>query len=390
MPNPQQTDSNPSGTRRTLGPYARWYIAACITLTAAIAAVNFAIDPFQFYRAASFYEPVFSENQRYQKPGLAKNYPYEIAIVGDSHAENFSARYVEAKLGAPALNLAISGSTAREQFLIAKKAIESGRLTRIIWILGRMPFRKPPQMLVHQDGEFPTHFYDESPTTHPAYLLSIATLELSLDALRGAGHRDLDSLDMWHSEHEFSQQRMLMDWKRRFQIYTTVRRDPALAYQSELDVIRANAEQNLASLIAAHPEIQVDLVFPPYSVLSYLIDFRMAPFMFKERIQYKAMVVDSVAGLDNADVYDFQVAREITHDFDNYKDLEHFRVEINERIVDAIAAGEYRVDKADYSDVLSDFSRQVTAFRKRVCGAKDDSRLLCPDYTEGRPRDHTS
>jgi hypothetical protein len=365
----------------TSNTYARWYFGLCVALIAVLAALNWGVDPLQFYRRATLYPPVFSENQRYQKPGLAKHYDYEIIVIGDSHAENFSARYIEERLGAPALNLAISGSTAHEQRLMAEKAIATGKVKRVLWTLGRMPFQKSPRMVVESSGDFPSHFYREGFDTHPTYLLSLDTLELSLAALRGNGHRDLDSLNMWYADHEFSQDRMLDDWVRRTRLFAAKKaeRDGQLGYRSQIEMIRENVEDNLASVIRSHPEIHFDLFFPPYSILSYLIDDHMAPWMFDERLRYKASVVRAVAELPNCDVYDFQVESRITHDLDNYKDLEHYRREINELIVDSIAAQRHRVDKSRYADLLRRFENQVAAFRRQVCEATGAMYLLCPD-----------
>ena len=52
-------------------------------------AFNFTVDPLQFYRPASFYEPYYSMQQRYQNPGLARNFPYDTVIIGASMSENF-------------------------------------------------------------------------------------------------------------------------------------------------------------------------------------------------------------------------------------------------------------------------------------------------------------
>jgi hypothetical protein len=86
-----------------------------------------------------------------------------------------------------------------------------------------------------------------------------------------------------------------------------------------------------------------------------------------------------VEDLPNCDVYDFQVVVQITHDLDNYKDLEHFRKEINELIVDSIATRRYRVDTSTYAELLRRFESQVAAFRHQVCEATGAKHLLCPD-----------
>jgi hypothetical protein len=357
--------------------YLRWYLAAAALLTLTLAVFNWAVDPLQIYRRAA-YEPVFSENQRYQNPGLALHYDYEIAILGTSHAENFSPRQVERVLGAPAVKLAISGATAREQYLILDLAIGTGKLRRVLWGLDRLSFRKPAGAVSSREGDFPMHLYRRGLRTHPIYLLSLDTLGLSMKVLRGAGHRDLETLNAWHTLHRFGEDRVLADWRRRGEIVDRIHRDPTQRYASRSSQMQQSLRANVLSLVEAHPEIRFDFFFPPYSILSFLSDLRTWEGAVAERRAYKAFVVSSLAAYPNAHVYDFQGIERITHDLGNYKDLEHYRPEINDYIVESIAADRHRIDPDSLSEQLAQQAAQLERYRAEVCGSRGPRRELCP------------
>ena len=373
----------PSPAAPETGRYLHWYVASGLALTLLLGLVNWSVDPLQFYRRAA-YRPVFSENQRYQNPGLAKNYDYQTVIVGTSHAENFLPSHVERSLGEKTLNLAISGSTAREQHLILKKAIDSGRVRHVIWVLDHIAFTRPAGAVSQREGDFPLHLYREGPRTHALYLLSLDSLLLSIDALLGRGHRDLDGLNAWYADWEFGEQRVMADWRRRGAILDRINLDPARDFGPTARRSRRSIRVNLLSLVKGNPEIRFDLVFPPYSILAYLADFRSWEGAFAERQAYKAFVVSAVERFDNARVFDFQVVERVTHDLDNYKDLEHYSLEISDWIIESIAQGRHRVSELTYPKVLAQQARQVEAYRQEVCTPSAPRPFLCPRVAGSR------
>jgi len=361
--------------------FLRWYLAVSGALVLALGLFNWAVDPLQLYRRAA-YAPVFSENQRYQNPGLARSYDYEIVIIGTSHSENFSPRQVERVLGAPALKLAISGATAREQYLILDLAIGTGKVRRVIWGLDLLSFRKPAGAVSSREGAFPMHLYHWGPLSHPIYLLSLDTLDLSWKALRGVGHRDLETLNAWYPLHRFGEDRVLADWRRRGAILDRINLDPTRRYGPRRRQTERSIRVNLLSLVEAHPEIRFDLFFPPYSILSFLADFRTWEGAFAERQAYKAFVVTSLAPFPNAHVYDFQEIERFSHDLDNYKDLEHYRPEINDYIIESIAAERHRIDPGNLAELLALQQEQVERYRREVCSSPGPRRELCPRVAE--------
>ena len=102
--------------------YLRIVIGVMLCGVALVAAINFIVDPLQYYRRASWYPPHFSDNQRFQNPGLIRNYDYDTIVLGTSHSENFLASDIARILGRRALKLSISGSSIHEQSLTLRLA----------------------------------------------------------------------------------------------------------------------------------------------------------------------------------------------------------------------------------------------------------------------------
>src|SRR3954449_10240304 len=96
------------------------YLALLAVLSASVAAavaiLNWRIDPLNFYRMPSR-APYLSEQARYRNPGLARHADYDAVILGTSVSLGFDRRRMDEKLGVHSLNLAMQGASAHEQAL---------------------------------------------------------------------------------------------------------------------------------------------------------------------------------------------------------------------------------------------------------------------------------
>lgn len=359
--------------------YLGWWAATTLVGLALLTLFNWAVDPLQIYRPAVPGSAIWSENQRYQIPGIVKHRDYETIVVGTSHAENFLPSLVASHLGERAVKLAISGSTAREQRLVVEKALSTGRVRHVLWVLDRIAFGRPPGALGRAGDDFPLHLYREDATTPLLYLLSTDTFVLGLERLLGRGHRDLDSLNAWHADHAFGEGPVLADWRRRLAVLAALRAQPSHRFVDPTAITRRSITVNLLPPIRTHPEVRFDLIFPPYAMLSYLADLARHPAAFEARQRYKADVVRATAALPNVRVFDFQGIESISRDFGHFKDLEHFDLRVNALILSAVAAGAYEVDPDRYAEQLAAQARQVRSFRDEVCAPGSGRRALCPD-----------
>lgn len=341
--------------------YLDVYAAASVASLAVIVAGNWAVDPLHFFHRP-FLHRTFVDNQRYQNPGLAKNYEYDAVVIGTSHTENFSPRQIRERFGWKTMPLSISGSTALEQRLILDKAFETGQVRHVLWGLDFTSFHREPEDL-RRGTDFPMHLYRETPLTPVKYLLSRDTVKYARDALAGKGKTDLEILHAWTDQYEYSAKRVIESWK--FERENPPRNTALVQTDGNRPIGEAmgeNIETNLVAVVKAHPDATFHLFFPPYSILAYVNDFAIDKDRFSERLEFKEAVVRELAGCANCRLYDFESAFELTHDLDNYKDLWHYGPHVNALIVDAIARDEYRIDSMNSQSMLAEFDRSVREF----------------------------
>ena len=66
--------------------------------------------------------------------------------------------------------------------------------------------------------------------------------------------------------------------------------------------------------------------------------------------------------LDNVFLYDFQIAKEITHNLNNYKDLTHYSQDINYWIIDQIRYNNFHLTPENKEENLFFFTEQIKKY----------------------------
>lgn len=323
-----------------------------------VVGVNYVIDPLQFYRKA-FYAPDYSDQQRYQNPGLAKNYDYDTVIIGSSMSENHIPSYVNQKLDVKTLKLSIMGSSIKEQQMIATLAIKTGKVKNMIWVIDYFGLRGDPDRVREDYGPFPYHLYDKNPLNDMKYLLNIDTLDQVFHVMKvfaGIEERknpELDKLNTWSDKYSYNRELVLRDWEK------WSKGGPVNSGEYELVNVKQNIDQNILSVVKKYPEVNFYLYYPPYSILQHRFYYDKNPVLFDNELKSKRYIFEQVGELPNVKIFDFQDEKKWTFELNNYKDLAHHNGRLNLLIIDAIAKDKYRVKKNNLEEGLNSLKRQV-------------------------------
>lgn len=342
-----------------------WSLAVIIItvcLIVLVITVNYIVDPLQFYRKA-FYAPDFSDQQRYQNPGLAKNYDYETIIIGSSMSENNEPSYVDKQLNTKTLKLSIKGSSIKEQNMIAKLAIDTGKVKNVIWVVDYFGLRGDPDRVREEYGPFPYYLYDKTPLNDIKYLLNLDTLNqvghlmLVFLNIEKKTNPDLNTLNTWGHIYKFDKELVLKEWAKYSQS------GPVNANEYESANIKQNIDKNILSIVKNYPGINFYLYYPPYSVLQHRYYYDKNPTLFENELTSKKYIFEQVGELPNVGIYDFQSEKKWTFELNNYKDLAHHNEKINRLIIDAIREEKYRVTKDNLNEILKSLKYQVESLK---------------------------
>ncbi len=129
----------------------------------------------------------------------------------------------------------------------------------------------------------------------------------------------------------------------------------------DLAQMRTSFERNLLPVMAAHPETEFDVVWPPYSVVVWgdYVQRRQ----LDTTLAFKRYVFAATRDLPNVRIVDLQPVAAVTHDLDNYTDLYHFSPAINEWLIAEACTDRHRVRTDGDVDALErDLRAQARAF----------------------------
>ena len=310
----------------------------------ATALINFAVDPLQLYRKATFYRP-FYHNERAYVAGLAKHFDYDSVIIGTSMTENFTKKQVDKTLGINVLKLSISGASAFENKTVLETAIHTGKVKNVFYGLDIFTFRGGPNRLEYSRESMPLYLYDDTVWNDYKYLLSLTTLKELIDIVASNGFHykpeklDPDTASFWDDDLVFSKEAVLKKWREGDFLAACEHNECALS------LMTASFNANLLPIVKAHPEIHFDIFYPPYSVLAW--EYYEDHHVLNDLLAFKEYISKAVNGLPNVTVYDFQTDASIITNLDNYKDVFHYSPAINNYIIEAIAAKKYVITVAD-------------------------------------------
>jgi len=326
------------------------FVFYSIIVAVAVALLTVWIDPLQFYHKATWYNARFSTEERYQNPGLAKNFDYDTIIIGTSMTENFVPSQVGEQLGGKVMKLSMEGSISEEHYQMARLALSTGKVKKVLWGLDYFSLKSKA---ADSNYELPKYMYDDKWWNDYPYWFNYTVYEQFFKSvmlqLKGTPKQNLDYLSNWNWMVTFGKERVAKAY------------DKANAEEGYFGLdeeapesLKVNFDHNILSLVKDHPDVEFIFYYPPYSVLRQVVWYNTNPTRFGYQIEMRKWMYEQFAQYPNVKLYDFQTA-DWTYDLDLYKDLSHHHMNVNKWIAEAIGKDDpkYRVTD-DNVDALND------------------------------------
>lgn len=232
------------------------------------------------------------------------------------------------------INLSISAISAYEQRKILEVASRHRHPKRVVMSLDYNSFSTAPDKSLEGITPPPLYLYDDNRWNDFRYLINSSLLARSIATIRRASNEryssDTNRAWNWEQEVQFGRS------------YTVANLEPGNIRKNlifnigvlTIPVMRANFEANIATVIAAHPETEFNLLFPPYSILVW-VDYAQRN-QLDVTLDFKHYVTTRLANYPNVRLYDFQWDAAITHDLDRYKDIYHYDPAVNRMMMQEI------------------------------------------------------
>jgi hypothetical protein len=320
---------------------AIWAAFALLPI-ALVASVNFAVDPFQFFRVSN--PPRFSNRmQRYQQPGVIRNYPFGSILVGNSMVGNLSPEmFREAGLEPTVQNLSFWGSVLGEAAYVVDLSLRTKPIDTVYWAIGRQWI-----LFNYRDGEFPSCMYSSLWSRFPyCYLLNIDIFSESLGVAL-----DLKNLSRagWVATME--------DWKA--VAFMGPRGPKALACEiqrstrgDDVEALTRIARENLNRVESPDAARFREIVLPIVRANRHVrFKFILAPlqlwqFWFiaakRGELERELAMIGALINEPNVEIHDMAGLAALTHDPTRYDNV-HFDLAGSREVVAALASGAVKI-----------------------------------------------
>ncbi len=314
---------------------------------------------FDFDQVYSINNNVKMDNQRVLNPGIARNYDYEIAVIGTSTSENILAADMQkafdtAKKG---VNLAISGETAYEGYLMLDTILDAKKAKHVVFGLDHFSFVYPwgaTRVALQK------YHWTKSAFLRPLALFSTSTITNLWKKERFMTYPNPSLGEDWISEHGF--------WGNADLIYSAERcvsfdlAGPGIQNLEHMAALHDTGFtlENFRShfdrfynLIEKNPETEFTIYFPPLSIFWWYCVYK------EEKLEivldFKKYIAQKSDLLPNIRLIDLQLtASGIDFDLDRYKDMTHYDAAVSKETIYDIASDKYRVFIDSYDAVLAE------------------------------------
>lgn len=358
----------------------------CLAL---IVGINLIIDPLKLFHKPYFLKENLNSNMRLQAAGIIKNYDFNSIILGTSMLENTSSKEASNVLGGKFMNISLSGSDFYERSFPLHLALETKQVKKVIYSLDYSGLKN--SRMGRRDFSISNfdYLYDSNTLND---LKSYVNLELPKCALKFnfspcfGRKTNFDSPNEWYSDKIHSSRFGGLDnWfkaKNNNQI-----RDAFKEISNSIKKIK-NAEvlddkerdnkvllsknyldKYLVKYAIEYPQTEFILVIPPYSRIQNAINAQYKKSDFyrvKESIKY---LVHKSNEFKNIKVYGWG-DKDFPDDIANYKDLRHYGIEINSKMLSWIKNNDGLLTSNNIEVYLKEFTKKSLNYNVISIGEK--------------------
>jgi hypothetical protein len=355
------------------------FLCASAAVILAAAALNFIVDPLQYFRPARLFHAMYSPDSRMQNAGLIRSQHYDTVFMGTSLAMHFRQSDIDRILGVKSVKLSMTGSNSHEQSFVLDAAL-ARHPRRVIWQIDDWIFRDAPE--IDADIYLPADLYRRNAKGIASYLFngamareslwilarSIPLLEptvarLTTGVLFKFPYADIDDVNTLSLKLDPAQIYNANAMIAAFTRATAPQRRIYIAEGYDTDAMMRSFERDAIGLIQKYPDVEFDIYFPPYSILQFVAMRDFSPATLQVVYKADSAMLRRLSQFPNVKVYDFREAKEITHDLNNYSDIIHHSPAIDRQVLEMIVADKYRVNPAAPDASLQRLKSQIEAYR---------------------------
>ncbi|WP_417909396.1 hypothetical protein [Candidatus Electronema sp. PJ] len=367
--------------------YSRRFFCTVLPLFGILLLYAYLFDPWQLFHQPWFRKPVFISNARFQNAGLINSYEFDSVILGNSMAENFSAKEASAILSGKFVNLSMAGSLFSERQIVLQHLFRKKKVRQVIISLDHLPYVHAGQYSKDMPPEKFVFLYNRNPLDDFRLYFDVQLLRCwnfmqnnsCWDEIPGSARvKSLEELYKWFPYYTkaFGGTKAWCAWTKQsppFKIFLEeIIRVAASVQKGKKDIwsdaliaechgnSSSSFDQHLLPFLQEHPDTQFLLFFPPYSRLWYAMQAQYYSGYYQTYQMFVQHVVKTAGKYPNAQIFGFD-SQDFTADLANYKDQSHYHKDINAKILHLMAEKSSLLTEAN----LATYLRETEELAKR-------------------------
>lgn len=345
------------------------------------ALMAFFFDPLHIFTTPADKEKaLYSTDQRLQNAGYIRTFDFDSVIIGNSHMENLSHKKTADYLPGKWFNLSMSGSRNNERKIVLDKAFREKELKQVLLLLtGDLDYRSTEGFDILYDRNpindiliyfnsmyskcFVKHTFNSIFGTH--FDDGCFGQKLNIDEHNAwiyyPGHNSrIGGIEKWAQYYQNDQ--LIGTFNDVNNKYLITSRPLKTLPKAIKKKIEKNINDNIVSLVKAHPETIFYCYAQPYFKLFYSLDLRnkdgQATEIYAEFLRSSARVASTYK---NFKLYGFDNLP-FASDVKNYKDISHFSKEMNYQLLEYIQEDRYSLDQNNIDEYIDDFIKGCYSF----------------------------
>ncbi len=330
--------------------YLKISIIGTLLALACFAGITIYVDPLFHYHAPleRFQYPLYDE--RYMNDGITRNFDYNAIITGSSMTENFKTSLFDDAFGTNAIKVPFSGGSYKEINDMLVKAFD--RNDNIAYVMRSLD---STMLIADKDAmdytDYPSYLYDDNLFNDVSYVLNKDVLFTFTDYVftynkLGGITTSFDTYKNWSGNYLYDGEKLRTEYQRR-ELSDTIYEFT----QEDLDMLTANLEQNVLTLVRENPDTQFYLFIPPYSILAWDDWNRLGH--LDRVLDAHEKSIEILLEYDNVHLYSYFDNPAIICNLNLYIDSLHYDQQVSDYIIHSMAAEEGLLTKDNYKQYMA-------------------------------------
>ncbi|MCR5770123.1 MAG: hypothetical protein K6G87_02680 [Butyrivibrio sp.] len=338
--------------------WVKIFISVFVCLAVLMAVMVAVIDPFFHYHKplGVFYYTL--DNERYQNNGITRNFDYNALITGTSMTQNFKASQAQELWDKDFIKVCYAGAMYKEINDNIELALSTHDVDVVVRCLDGTYLLEDKDAERNDLGTYPEYLYDDNIFNDVNYLLNSTViggycLPMIFNLVTGgeSGITSFDEYSRWMEQATLGATGVLGDRTS----YTAPEESVSTLTEEEIKTLTDTIKQNVTDTAAAHPDTQFYYFFPPYSAAFWGGSWEKGT-LIKE-IECYRLAAELILPYENIHLFAFDDMTDITCNLDNYRDVSHYGSDINDMILEMMAADENRLTLDNYNEYYDEMEQ---------------------------------